>query len=56
MPGRSSMPISRRPASPTSSAGSVPTWSSHGVDISRHRVEKEAELLLELAHDQVVKE
>ena len=29
---------------------------SHGVDISRHRVEKEAELLLTLAHDQVTKE
>jgi hypothetical protein len=26
---------------------------SHGVDISRHRVEKEAELLLTLAHEQV---
>jgi hypothetical protein len=29
---------------------------SHGVDISRHRVEKEAELLLALAHDQVKRE
>jgi len=29
---------------------------SHGVDISRHRVEKEAELLLTLAHDQVTRE
>ena len=29
---------------------------SHGIDISRHRVEKEAELLLTLAHDQVTKE
>jgi hypothetical protein len=29
---------------------------SHGVDISRHRVEKEAELLLTLAHDQVKRE
>jgi hypothetical protein len=28
----------------------------HGIDISRHRVEKEAELLLAVAHDQIVKE
>ena len=28
----------------------------HGIDISRHRVEKEAELLLTLAHDQVTRE
>jgi len=29
---------------------------SHGVDISRHRVEKEAELLLTVAHDLIVRE
>jgi hypothetical protein len=29
---------------------------SHGIDISRHRVEKEADLLLTMAHDQIVRE
>ncbi len=56
MPARSSMPTSKKPAPPISSDASVPTWKVMGVDISRHRVEKEAELLLTLAHDQVKRE
>ena len=56
MPARSSMPTSRKPAPPISSGAVCSDLENHGVDISRHRVEKEAELLLALAHDQVTRE